>query len=369
MIALLNFFLYTAFQMFPAALPPYMKTLGATDGTIGLLQGAATVATLIIRPITGYMLDNFGRKMVLCLSMGLCTAVTFAFYFFPVIGIILLLRFMQGMGTGMGSTASNTVAVDCVPKSRFGEGMGYFTLSANLAMAMAPAMALAMPTGPMIITTTVCFGLAFSLGFAQRYRPVRPRPKKTGKRAFPYEKTAIIPGVILMLSTCAYGSISSFIAIYAHSLGISSNIGTYFTVYAAIVLLTRPHTGKIVDRKGPEVLVLPALAMNIAGLIILSQATEFWMFLASAAVFGLGQSATVTSTQAMAMLNAPADRKGAATATFYTGFDLGLGGGAMLSGYIASRLGYSEMFMLIALLPAMGLILFLIAARKKPTKQ
>lgn len=368
MISALNFFLFVSYQIFPAALPPYMKSLGASDSVLGWITGVATISTLVIRPITGIMLDSLGRKLAMIGGLVICTICTFIFYFFPVVGVILFLRFVQGIGIGMATTASNTVATDCIPKSRFGEGMGYFTLTANLGMAIAPAIGLAMLPGPMILTTTAGFAFALIVSLLMKYRPVTPRPDIGGKKPFPYAKSAVIPAIVLMLSTTGFGAIVTFLAIYAEHVGVKGNIGVFFTVYAIVVLVTRPHTGKLVDKKGPEFMVVPALLLNMAGLFIISQATDMSAFLVSAAVFGLGQSATVTSTQAMAILNSPPHRKGAATATFYTGFDLGLGLGAMVSGYLAALFGYSGMYMVTMAMPGMAVVIFVVSQLLKKKK-
>ena len=72
----------------------------------------------------------------------------------------------------------------------------------------------------------------------------------------------------------------------------------------------------------------------------------------------------------MAVLNSPPDRIGAANATFFNGFDGGIGFGSILSGALTAWFTYSQMYLLIAILPlvAMGLF-FIYQKRHKPQKQ
>ena len=143
-IILINTFLFFGFQCYPAALPPYLKSLGASDAILGWLTALATVPTLLTRPLAGLLLDRLGRRKVFLSGLLMVTSISLAMYFFPVVGIILLLRFMHGLAWGIANTSSNTVATDIVPKSRLGEGMGFFSLSTAMALAISPAVALSL---------------------------------------------------------------------------------------------------------------------------------------------------------------------------------------------------------------------------------
>lgn len=62
----------------------------------------------------------------------------------------------------------------------------------------------------------------------------------------------------------------------------------------------------------------------------------------SAVLYGIG--AAQSSLQTMAIVNAPNNRTGAGNATFFTGFDGGIGIGAVLAGLLSSAMGYGRMF-------------------------
>ncbi len=360
LIILVNAFMFTGFQMLPTALPPYLKSLGAADGILGMLSGISMVATLLMRPLSGNLLDTLGRRSVFLCGLFIMVFSTTAFYFFPVVGIILAVRFVHGMGWGISSTSCSTIAADCVPKSRFGEGMGYFGLSASLGMAVAPALALSMPAGPMIWISTGFSAAALGIAFVLNCKPVEKAARTPGKRPSIYEKACLLPSAVIMLSTMCYGAIITFIALYAKSRGVTHNIGWFFTVYASVMLLTRPFIGKLVDRKGSGVVVIPSLVFNITAVALLGLADSFISFMGCAAIYGIGQGSLFSSTQTMAVLSAPKGRIGAANSTFFTGFDLGLGCGAMLSGYLAAILGYSGMFVSFTIFPAVGIAVYII---------
>ena len=360
LIVVINGLLFVGFQFYPAALPPYVKSLGASDSTLGWLMAVSTLATLMTRPLAGVLLDRLGRRGVFLSGLALVTAASAAMYFFPVVGLILLLRFMHGLGWGVATTSSSTVAADYIPKARFGEGMGYFSLAAGMAMAVSPAIALSLQAGPMFILATAFMAGSTLLAFFLQYRPVAPQSGAPVSRN-PYEKAAINPAVVMFLVNTAYGAVVTFLALYASQRGIA-NIGPYFTVYAIVMMITRPNIGKLVDRKGQKAALFPGLAFLVAAMLLLSQSTGLSMFLASAVLYGIGQGAVHTSAQTLAILNAPKNRVGAANATFSTGFDAGIGFGAVLAGFLAGLFDYSGMFLCLAACPILALLFFSLSA-------
>ena len=63
-----NFLLYFAFYLLTPLLPLYLsENFGATKDVIGIVLSGYTVAALIIRPFSGYVVDSFSRKKVLML--------------------------------------------------------------------------------------------------------------------------------------------------------------------------------------------------------------------------------------------------------------------------------------------------------------
>lgn len=356
LITAINGLLFLGFQFYPSALPPYVKSLGGSDSTLGWLTAIATISALMTRPLAGLLLDRLGRRGVFLSGLLLMTAVSASMYFFPVVGMILLLRFVHGLGWGVASTSTSTIAADYIPKPRFGEGMGYFSLSASLAMAVSPAIALSLNPGPMFIMATSFMVGSLVLAFFLRYKPVEQEPGKKISRN-PYEKAAIIPALVMGLATTSYGAVITFLAVYAAERGIG-NIGPYFTVYALVMILTRPQIGKLVDRKGQKAALFPGLVFLMAALALLSQSATMPMFLICAVLYGIGQGAVHTSAQTLAVLNSPGNRVGAANATFSTGFDAGIGLGAVLAGFLAGVFGYSGMFLCLAACPALAMLVF-----------
>src|SRR5690625_1000341 len=141
-IWLANFFVFSSFQMTLPTIPLFVKELGGTDQIIGIVVGVFTFSALIFRPFAGHALETKGRKTVYFIGLTLFFISISLFGFITSIFILMLLRIIQGIGWGLSTTASNTIATDLIPPKRRGEGMGYFGLSSNIAISFGPALGL-----------------------------------------------------------------------------------------------------------------------------------------------------------------------------------------------------------------------------------
>lgn len=363
-ITIANMFMFLNFQMFPAALPVYAKSLGATDHVVGWLGGMLIIATLITRPIAGLALDRIGRKSIYFTGLIIVFVMTIAYGLFPIVAVIMVVRFLHGLGWGFANTSATTIAADIIPKARFAEGMAYFSLFASLAMAFAPALALYVGMRLTVILGAFFMLVVMALALTVKYRTFEPRPKNAPRQKMsPYEKTAIWPGCVMFMITCCYGATVTFVAIYAHSMDIAG-IGVFFTVYALSLIITRPYVGKLIDKKGFGSALVPGTLACVASMVVLGFAENLTMFLISAALFGFGYGCCQTSLLSMAMLKAPANRTGAANATFFTGFDAGMGFGSILAGFLATHFSYGEMYLIIAVLPLAAFCMYLLTTGK-----
>ncbi len=361
-----NLLLFCGFQLLLPTLPLYAKSLGGADAIIGWVTGAVTVSSLLVRPVSGLVLDKLGRKWVLLVGVGLMVLIPLAFLWTSSVWALILVRFLHGIGWGAASTAANTIATDIIPKQRFGEGMGYFSLSSSIAMALSPGVGLmlygASGMNSVLLLAATLAAAALAVSFFFRAGKPEASPSLPSRSA-PYEKSSIAPSVVMFFVSATYGSITGFLSLYAADRGIL-NIGVFFTVYAASLLLFRPVSGRLTDRFGFSRVIYPGLAILVIALIVLSFANTLPYFLLCAALYGIGFSAVQSSLQTMAVIRAPKERRGAANATFFTGFDGGIGFGAVIAGVLVSIAGYANMYLLFSLFLVAAAILFFIITRK-----
>ncbi|MEG0374503.1 MAG: MFS transporter [Raoultibacter sp.] len=366
LIAVVNFLIFSSWQTMPFVLPVYLQSLGADDVVLGWVTAVTTISALLIRPFCGAILDRFGRKGIFLSGIIFMGLASIAFEFIPFIGAILALRFIHGLAWGITSTASQTIASDIISPERFGEGMGLFALSASLALAIAPGISLeffnADGLTPVIIIAVGTLVLALNLARFLRYQPI----KKTTAISFKgmIERYSLLPSAIVFFLTTCYGALVTFLAIHASAQGVE-NIGLFFTAYAIAVAVSRPLLGRIVDRRGYAIILLPGLAFMVLALVLLSQADSTVLFIAVALLYGSGFAACHSTLQTMAVAGVPPERRGAANATFLIGFDSGIGVGSIVSGLLVGAFGYAGMFLAFAAMPVIAGVVFLAFARKR----
>ena len=136
-----NFALFFAFYVLTPLLPLYLSEhFGATKDVIGLVLSGYTITALLFRPFSGFIVDSFSRKKVLMVCFA-AFAIFFAGYLAAsTLLLFTIVRTLHGGPFGALTVANSTVAIDVLPSSRRTEGIGYYGLSNNLAMAIAPTV-------------------------------------------------------------------------------------------------------------------------------------------------------------------------------------------------------------------------------------
>lgn len=348
LVCIANFFIFLGFQMTLPTLPLFVKELGGSDQAIGLIVGSFTFSALIFRPYAGQLLETKGRKFVYMLGLGIFVVSIGSFAFIASIGFLVAMRMVQGIGFGFSTTATGTIATDLIPQKRRGEGLGYFGLSGNLALALGPSLGLALvgkiSFAMLFLICAACGLVAFLLATKVRYKQVEQSPNRAATVRFDFfEKTAIQPSILLFFITFTFGGIASFLPLYATEKSIAG-IEWYFLIYALFLMLSRTFAGRIYDQKGHLYIFLPGTVLIFIAMLLLSWLPNTGVLLFAAALYGLGFGSVQPALQAWAVDNAPAHRKGMANATFFSSFDFGVGIGAILFGQLAYMFHYGVIY-------------------------
>lgn len=368
LITFMNLFIALGFQMLIPIVPAYAMELGGTETWAGLVAGIFTLSAVIMRPMAGRLLDRQGRKGVFLAGLTLHFLCIVAYNWAPTVLFFFALRFIHGFGWGTSTTATSTMATDVIPKSRMGEGMGYFGLTVTLGMAVGPAISLGLVGKRGFgIVFGISAGLvivAFLVSYIIRYREPEKRQPAVEEKQSMIDKEALKPGIVMALISMSYGAVLYFIALYAAQREVL-NIGIFFTVFAIALFISRPTFGKIADRKGYSYAIYPGMVAVFCALIILFFAQTLGVFLVAGFVYGVGFGALQPTLQTMAVRDVEPSRRGAANATFYLGFDLGIGTGSILLGAVAESIGYQSMYLWSTITVVIALLLYLRMQQKR----
>lgn len=363
-----NFFYFMSQYILIAALPVFiMDDLGKGQWVAGMAMTCFQIGTVVCRPLAGRIIDGVNKQRLLFVASSVFFLVMGSFYFVSSLHMVWGLRLVHGIVFALGTTASATMAALVLPKSRKGEGIGYFAVSGNLAMVIGPLVGLLIidflgPRPLFIFLALLALGAIYG-GNGKKLSDDIILPSGKRKQGFHlsdfFEKKAL-PSVILGgLVFFAYGGVLTFIPMYTRSLGLSSFTSLFFLVFALVIVVTRPFVGYLFDHHGPDATVYPGFAFFCLGFVLFSQVGGVPLLLLSAGILGIGFGALAPAFQTLAVQSAPPSRAGVATSTYFWSLDISVGLAAAVLGVVSDSLGYPFMYGVVCLASAvLGLVYY-----------
>lgn len=369
-IMLANSIMFMAFEMLLPTLPLFVARVGGDASEIGLVTGIFMFSAILIRPFAASLASKIDKKYLLLIGMAICALMTGAYHLASGVGMILFFRVLHGLGFGLATTYFATLATENIPKDRRGEGMGYFGVGETVAVSVGPLI------GTFILKTYDFHGLfyggmgiillAIVMGAFISRKPATTNDanEHSGAAVKWIEKKVLFPSLLIMLVGMAAGSIMSFVAMYAGEKGFDT-VAWFFFVVALCSFLVRLISGKIFDRLGPGAVLVPSAVLVMAGIWLLTVSGSNEMFLCSAALYGFGFGAIFPALQTWCVNLVEEHEHEHAMASFFNFFDLGIGGGAMILGAVASLLSYSVVYYISIGVMGIFLLLYLAYTRKR----
>ncbi len=367
-----NFMLYFAFYILTPLLPLYLsERFGTSKDVIGIVLSGYTVAALVFRPFSGYIVDSFSRKKVLMI----CFMAFFVFFFgYIAAGTLLMfaiVRTLHGAPFGAVTVANSTVAIDVLPASRRNEGIGYYGLSNNLAMAVAPSV------GIYIYKYTDNFTLLFwialvlaalgLLAVSSIHVPVKEIVKNKTKISLDrfFLTKAWMLAVNIMLPGLCWGVLSNYLAIYSkEELGITGGTGTYFMLLSIGLFLSRLQGAKALRAGQLTHNAAEGILISLVGYILFVACPNQIGYYISAILIGLGNGHFYPAFLNMFINIANHNERGTANSSILTSWDAGQGIGVLIGGIIAEHLGYVSMFWTVAVINFLGVLMFFTLSRQ-----
>lgn len=358
-----NFLMMFAFYLLMPTLPFYLSdAFEVNKAAIGMIMSVYIVAALAIRPFSGYFIDTLDRKK-LYLAAYLIFTILFAWYgLTATLSIFIIIRVLHGFTFGVTTTASSTIAIDVLPASRRGEGIGYYGLSSNIAMAMGPMAGL-------FLMETFSYGGIFwsafasgSIGFVAATMIKTPLKEPVKSEPLSLDRfiliKAIPSGINLLMAAISYGLIISFGAVFGKEIGVEKT-GIFYTLLAVGIFISRFSTGKYLNKGYFKQIGITSLIILTFAYSSLAFTTAGWQYFSLAVFIGVGFGMLTPAFQTMTVNMAPHNKRGTANSTFFTSFDLGVGGGMFFGGKISELWDLNTAFGIVAVINLLALIIFL----------
>ena len=364
-----NFALFFAFYLLTPLLPLYLSEhFGATKDLIGLVLSGYTLTALVARPFSGFLVDTFPRKRVLMVCFAL-----FFLFFGGYLGASTLLLFtivrtLHGAPFGALTVANSTMAIDVLPSSRRNEGIGYYGLSNNLAMAIAPSVSVFLykATGSFDLLfwlALIIAGLGMAADAAIKVPAAAAATVPDGspsgrllsppRRLLSLDRFFLVRGWLLavnmMFCGFCFGVLSNYLAIYGKEvMGREGGTGVYFTLISVGLIASRLQGAKALrdgrlTRNAAEGMLISTLAY----ILFVALPNDFGYY-ASALLLGLGNGHLWPAFQNMMIQLAHHNERGTANSTLLVSWDVGIGLGVLLGGIVAEHAGYATAFWVVA---------------------
>lgn len=349
MLLAITFLSGGAGQMTIPLVAKYAIDLGADLTLASTASGLMSMVSLFVCPFAGSIADRVSRKWILifadlgyaiCLfGHALCTSVT----------ALVIMRLMTGVFFSVISVTNVAFSSDFIRKERMGEGLGYVALASIVAQAYGPLAGLWLLDVGGFSASFVGAGLAciicvFVIFFMPCHEELKNRkvPKKVSvKDLYAVEFTAFM--LMAMLFSSGNGLVSTYLKLIAEERAIA-NISLFFTVYSVFMIFLRPFTGKIVDKIGVFVILIPSFIFAAAGMIFVGIGSSLGMMLVAGAFKALGQGSGTPSLQAHCVKTFDKERAGVATSTIMIGQNVGNAIAPIIGSFFVGSVGYNGMF-------------------------
>ncbi|GKV56027.1 MFS transporter [Sporosarcina sp. NCCP-2222] len=348
-----NLLVFIGFEMLIPILPAYLLSMNASSIQVGLMTTLFTLGAVLIRPFIGYYLIDNQRKSLAIIASAALIFITLLYPFLNIIWLLLLLRLFHGAAWGVSTTANSTIVVDLIPKTRLGEGIGYFSISTTVGAIIAPSIGILIYDAfsfNILIWSSVTLSLLAVITLQFVSSPALVKQEKQQFQFFKaiFEKDAWFPALLTVITTIGFGAIITFLVLFGKQKGLD-HIFLFFLINATISTLLRPFTGKWYDKKGPWSIIVVSALLGFLSFVVLSYTTNNIYLIIAAILFGAGYGTVMPCLQTWTVQKVSQEKSGAANATFLSSFDVGIGVSAFVLGILAQWISLEIIFRVVSL--------------------
>lgn len=348
MLIAINFGSGVAGYMTVPLVAKYVMTFGADITTASAVSGILSLVAMFMCPVAGVLSDRINKKKLLIITEAAYAVCLGLHAFARSLIALLLLRAVTGIFFSLSNVLTIAYASSYIPKSRMGEGLGYFGLVVPLVQAAGPSIGLGLRDS--IGYGAVFTGAAIAALAAMICVAVLPynAPEPSGqKKTLKFNDIFAVRFIWLMLLTALFSSANGLISTYLDILASErsiTNISIFFTVFSVVLIIFKPLTGKLLDSRGMYLVIIPAVVFAALGMFFVGIASSLWVMLIAAVCKALGQGAGTPTIQAHAVKMLDKFHSGVAVSTIQIGQSLGNSIAPVLGSFLVKPFGYTTMF-------------------------
>jgi MFS family permease len=408
-------FFWTSITCLLPTLPAYIQDIGATAKQVGYVMGCFAIGLLlsrvwlgkladdgfiqlikdikfnsvitnflirILRKCIGKLVDYPSRKVVIIIGTIVATLAPIGYLLLNSIPELMAIRAFHGVSIAAFTTGYSALVVDLSPVKQRGELIGYMSLAVPIGMAVGPAVGGFLQeytSYKVLFSVSAGCGILASI-LATQIREFESSPKyKTSSDVMPLKRdksndrtfkqiifnpSFLVPTVILLLIGCLFGTLVTFLPLYLRDVGLTLNVGLFYTAAAIASFVVRFISGRASDKHGRGIFISISIICYIFSMILLTFVQSNNILLLSAILEGTGAGMLVPIILALISDRCSAAERGKVFAICVSGFDVGVALGGPVLGSLLLDLGYRVMFGITAIIAIIALIIFIAFSNK-----
>ena len=388
--------LFSALVMYAlmSTVTEYATALGSSATIAGLVSGIYIFGGLCSRIYSANALERRDWKKLAIIFLSIHFLACIFYFFANNVTLLLIVRFIHGLGFGASANAIVTIASAILPKKRFGEAFGYFMLGTTIAVGLGPYISGFFydnwgAVGSFGLATTfsaialVCIVILDINKYEVRHNAEVENHieneslslddnvslDEKGKIRSIIDKILEVPAIPVSLFTAltslGYVSILSFYRLYAVETDLVSAFSLFFLVYSIVLVASRPIAGKIQDNYGDRIICFTGIIAQAIGLFLIAWMPSTITVLICAVCAALGFGTLNSACTAIVTRDTTVNRRPYAISTFYIFCDGTMGfGPALLGSFVSLSSGYAPVYFISSFITLLALPIAFFALKK-----
>lgn len=367
-----NFLFFVSMHLLAIPLPLYVERVGGGPPQVGLVMGTFAAAAILARPYVGRLVDRLGGKPSLLFGSLIFTIGPLLYMVSRSVPALLVARFLHGFSISATSTAFIVIITALAPPGRRGEAIGLSAAAMPVALMIAPAIGASLLESWGFVPLFILSAFVAALSLLTAVFVVEPQSTDSDDNGNEECEGSFfsvlrlcsvwVPSGAMGVMAVTYGSINTFFPLFAIQQGID-NPGLFFTAYGLTLVAAQVLAGRVSDLVGRFWVIVPAMVLLALAFPVLASVRSLPLLLGAAVLYGLGFGGARVNLNALLVDSVPASIRGTAMSIAYGSFDLGIGLGSYLLGWVAQIWGYHIMWGTVGVVCLLGVAAFALLAR------
>ena len=343
-------------------LPIFLEDLGGSPRQIGFLMGLFSLASLISRPVVGWVLARYSPRGVMIAGLGLQLAVTIGYLFVGKLGwLITFIRAAHGVAVSFFIVAALTIVVRIVSESQRAYALGVVSAGFMIPLLVVPYIAeeIIYRSGftayflfaVFLVTVPFLFFLFKRFGITSPVK--KSRGAAVGYLRLMFRRRILVISLMTVLFELGLSAMISFVPL----LTVESPVltaGLFFTCLGGTAVFMRLFVGRRLRIWGNARLIFPAFLFLAGGTLLIHLAYRDWMLMLSGIILGVGTGILYPHLSSAVVHGLEPREQGKALSIFAGAVDLGFFAGPVVFGVLSQGVGVRDAF-----LPFAGILLLL----------